>query len=464
MQECRRPRICLNVLRDVDASTGQEVRRQLQSGGIDATGDSDNAGWVAEVVVCRRPGEPALTAVRNAALRRVARIVIISTGGWDGERSVWQLLQAGAADVLEWDRRRTAFTAACLAARLQRWCEVDTLVESTQVRDRLVGRSAVWIDAVRDVVEVAALPEVSVLITGESGTGKELAARLIHDLDPRPDKQELVLLDCTTIVPTLSGSEFFGHERGAFTDAVTARDGAFGEADRGTLFLDELGDLSPGLQAELLRVVQEGMYKRVGSSLWRHTRFRLICATNRDLRDEVARGRFRSDLYHRLAAWTVRLPSLRERPEDIPHLANFFLRQVCPGVRDPSFERAVLDVLQRRDYPGNARELRQLVSRISGRHVGPGPITVGDLPPEERPCEDQPVAEWRDDALAGCVRRALAGNATLREIRKAAEDVAIAVALAECGGSVRRASRQLHVTERALQMRRAAARKREEAS
>jgi transcriptional regulator with GAF, ATPase, and Fis domain len=270
------------------------------------------------------------------------------------------------------------------------------------------------------------------------------------------------VLDCTTIVPTLSGSEFFGHERGAFTDAVAAREGAFAEADRGTLFLDELAELPAGLQAELLRVVQEGMYKRVGSSTWRRTRFRLVCATNRDLRQEVETGRFRADLYHRVVAWTVRLPALRERAEDVPVLAEHLLRQLRPGIAPPLFDPTVLQILQHRGYPGNVRELRQLIARLSARHVGPGPITAGDLPPDEYPEEGSEAGcdnGWQDGELDRCVRHALAQNACLREISGAAEKAAIRIALELSGGNVRRASTRLGVTERALQMRRAAARK-----
>ena len=133
---------------------------------------------------------------------------------------------------------------------------------------------------------------------------------MIHRLDSRLEKRELVIVDCTTIVPELSGSEFFGHERGAFTSAIAAREGAFALADRGTLFLDEVGELPIGLQAELLRVVQERTYKRVGSNAWKNTSFRLVCATNRDLLQEQAHGRFRRDFYYRIAAWTCRLPAL----------------------------------------------------------------------------------------------------------------------------------------------------------
>ena len=194
---------------------------------------------------------------------------------------VWELLQAGASDVFAWDQFDDA--AAVIASRLERWEEVDDLVNSSAVRENLVGQSPAWISVLRRVVELARFTSGSALIMGESGTGKEFVARLIHTLDSRPDKRELVITDCTTIAPELAGSEFFGHERGAFTSAVAARDGAFALADGGTLFLDEVGELPLRLQAELLRVVQERTYKRVGSNVWKSTSFRLVCATNRDL-------------------------------------------------------------------------------------------------------------------------------------------------------------------------------------
>ncbi len=198
---------------------------------------------------------------------------------------------------------------AGIAARLKRWLTIDELIASPEIRDTLVGEGCAWVSMLRDVVEFARFTDASLLITGESGTGKELVARLIHALDPLRRKR-LVLLDCSTVVPELSGSEFFGHERGAFTTAVAEREGAFALADGGTLFLDEVGELPLRLQAELLRVVQERTYKRIGSNTWKETNFRLICATNRDLREEKARGAFRADFYHRLAAGILELRAL----------------------------------------------------------------------------------------------------------------------------------------------------------
>ena len=259
------------------------------------------------------------------------RVLAIQTGGAAVDTSlVWQLLQAGASDVLVWSS--AADTAARIKARFERWNAIDTLIQSPQVQDKLIGVSSAWRASLRQIVEVARFTSAFVLLIGESGTGKELIARLIHELSPNVEGDTPVVLDCTTIVPELSGSEFFGHERGAFTGALAARDGAFAAADGGTLFLDEVGELPMPLQAQLLRVMQEGTYKRVGGNAWRHTGFRLVCATNRALPALIERGQFRSDLYYRIANWVFRVPSLQERREDILPLARHFLRTFRPDM------------------------------------------------------------------------------------------------------------------------------------
>ena len=291
-------------------------------------------------------------------------------------------------------------------------------------------------------------------------------ARLIHQLDGRPGKKDLVVLDCATVVPSLSGSEFFGHEKGAFTGAAGPRDGAFALADGGTLFLDEVGELPPNLQAELLRVIQEGMYKRVGSNTWRTTDFRLVSATNRDLFQDQRAGRFRLDLYYRIAAWQFRLPSLHERREDIEPLAQTFLSRSSPNGAAPKFEPAVRAFLLAREYPGNVRDLRQLVERMSQRHVGNGPVTVGDVPDEDRPAgvagdgPGRPVGPgpWHAGAFDESVREAVARGVSLKEITRVAAETAVSAALAGSSGSVTMAAKSLGVTARALQLRRAAGR------
>ncbi len=391
-------------------------------------------------------------------------LVIAGPGAAPMSGLAWELLDAGASDVISWDSCDDPIQT--IITRLERWREVDELIASEAVQGHLVGTGPRWIGLLRQIVEVARFTSASVLITGESGTGKELVARLIHQLDGGPGKKELVVLDCATVVPSLSGSEFFGHEKGAFTGAAGPRDGAFALADGGTLFLDEVGELPPNLQSELLRVIQEGMYKRVGSNTWRTTRFRLVSATNRDLIQDQKAGRFRLDLYYRIAAWQFRLPSLHERREDIEPLAQNFLSRSSPNGAVPKFEPAVRSFLLARAYPGNVRDLRQLVERMSQRHVGNGPITVGDVPDEDRPAgaagdgPGRPTSPgpWYAGAFDESIREAVARGVTLKEITRVAAETAVTAALADSNGSVTMAAKSLGVTARALQPRRAAGR------
>jgi transcriptional regulator with GAF, ATPase, and Fis domain len=316
-------------------------------------------------------------------------------------QAVWRLLHAGADDVLAWSG---VASAEHVESRLRRRIEVERLVGDDQVRDRVCGGSPEWLGTLRQVVETARYSSAPVLIAGESGTGKELLAQLVHDLDPRAAGGLLVVVDCTTITSTLLGSELFGHERGAFTGAVSTRIGAVAGADRGTLLLDEVGELPLELQPALLRVVQEGTYKRVGSDKWLQTSFRLVCATNRDLRAAIDAGTFRQDLYYRIAAAMVTVPPLRQRVEDVIPLFLRFLAEQMPGA-PVELTPAVRDFLLTRDYPGNVRDLRQLAMRVAARHVGNGAVTPGDIPPAERPSVGD--LSWSPGDLEAPVRKAL---------------------------------------------------------
>ena len=368
----------------------------------------------------------------------------------------WSVLAAGASDLLDWDSEST--TIPQVIAKIERWDEVEMILQSAAVREQIVGAGPDWLAMLRQIVEIAALTLAPVLITGESGTGKELIASLIHAIDRRSSKGEFVLLDCTTIVPELAGSEFFGHERGAYTGAVGQRDGAFAMAHRGTLFLDEVGELPLTLQASLLRVVQERTYKRVGSNEWRAADFRLICATNRDLIAEGSRGAFRRDLYYRIAACTFHLPPLRHRPDDILPLARHFLRQHYPSTEDIDFDDAVCKYLLARDYPGNVRDLKQIVGRMAYRHPGGGRITLGDVPPEDRPRMEELSVDWKGEPFRRSVQRAVSLGFGLKEIGRSAEEVAEEFVVEQESGNLQRAARRLGITDRALQMRRAARR------
>jgi transcriptional regulator with GAF, ATPase, and Fis domain len=326
-------------------------------------------------------------------------------------------------------------------------------------QESIVGESPAWLALVERVVEAARFSGDPILLTGESGTGKELLARLIHAAGARDDdvlpKRKLVTVDCSTIVPELSGSELFGHERGAFTGAHAQREGAFELADGATLFLDEIGELPLPMQAQLLRAIQEKTYKRVGGNVWLKTRFRLVCATNRDLGELVRCGQFRLDLYYRLAGWVFRTLAIRERREDILPLARHFLRAIYPE-DTPELDPAVRDCLLSRSYEGNIRELRQLVQRIAHRHAGSGPITPGDVPEDDRPHDGDTVRAWPGHELDRVVGEAIALGATLKDISTAATNAAIRLAVQREDGNLQRAARRLGVTDRALQLRRAA--------
>ena len=380
---------------------------------------------------------------------RVLAVTSAGTGLDDG--ACWALLESGASDVIAWDQSPSV--AEEIAARLDRWTAIDRLLDSPLVRTNLIGNGSVWRAVLRQVIEVAHFTDAPVLILGETGTGKELIARLIHALDSRPKKSDLVVLDCTTVVPELAGSEFFGHERGAFTGAAGPREGAFGLADGGTLFLDEIGDLQPALQAQLLRAVQERMYKPVGGNAWRSTRFRLVCATHRRLADEVRSGAFRADLYYRIGGVVCRVPALRERPEDILLLFRHFVAQSSGLDALPDIAEPVRQMLLERPYPGNVRELQQLARRAASRHVGTGPITTGDIPDDERP--GAATAVRHEASLELAIRRELERGAGLKAISRAAAAAAIRVALGDANGNLQLAARRLGVTDRALQMRRA---------
>jgi len=234
-------------------------------------------------------------------------------------------------------------------------------------------------------VELVAPTGANVLISGESGTGKELIARRVHERSLRRDRP-LIVVNCASIPQELFESEFFGHVKGAFTGAVRDRAGRFQAADGGTLFLDEIAEIPVALQSKLLRVIQEGQFERVGEERTRRVDVRLVAATNRDLPHEVSRHRFRQDLYYRLSVFPIQLPPLRERVEDIPELTAHFVKTssarigVPPGV----VTRQHLDVLRRYSWPGNIRELQNVIERAVILSRG-GPLRLDTALPADKP-------------------------------------------------------------------------------
>jgi transcriptional regulator with GAF, ATPase, and Fis domain len=256
----------------------------------------------------------------------------------------------------------------------------------------IVGRSEA-VAAMIQRIDLVAPTGANVLVTGESGTGKELIARAIHNVSDRSDRP-MIRVNCAAIPAELFESEFFGHVKGAFTGAVNDRVGRFELADGGTLFLDEVGEIPLSLQGKLLRVLQEQTFERIGETRTRSVDVRVIAATNRDLKTEVEAGRFREDLYFRLNVFPIESVPLRERPEDIPPLAQLFLRNACRRFhREPlELSHANVEALQRYSWPGNVRELENVIERqviVTRGHklsfdlpadrdaAGPEPVAVG---------------------------------------------------------------------------------------
>jgi DNA-binding NtrC family response regulator len=277
----------------------------------------------------------------------------------------------------------------------------------------LIGRAPAFQQMLALVARVAP-SQAAVLLLGESGTGKELVARAVHETSPRAQRA-LVAVDCASLPDNLFESELFGHERGAFTGANTARAGLVEAASGGTLFLDEVGDIPLLMQVKLLRLLETGTYRRVGSTELRHADIRVVAATHRDLERMVAEGRFREDLYYRLSIFPIHLPALRERREDIPLLASALLQRVAPG-RQLSLAPPALKLLQAQDYPGNVRELRNLLERASllcdgqtlqAAHIQQA-LMSGRRPPDaRRRATPAPGTESRPGALQEMAQLAL---------------------------------------------------------
>ncbi len=310
-----------------------------------------------------------------------------------GVLSAYRVLEAAGAQELDQDLRVMTMVAAAIAQALR--CERLQAHEPPAQAPAgpptgltagfdIIGDSPA-IRAVFDRIRKVAPTRATVLLRGESGTGKELFASAIHHLSNRSDKA-FVRVNCAALSENLLESELFGHEKGAFTGAVERKRGRFELADGGTLFLDEIGDISPAFQAKLLRALQEREFERVGGDKTIKVDVRLVAATNRDLEEAVARGQFRADLYFRICVVPIALPPLRERPEDIPRLAEVFLQRFNGenGAR-LRFSRAALDTLRNCFFPGNVRELENCVNRVAALASGPV-INAGDVACQQDDC------------------------------------------------------------------------------
>jgi two-component system nitrogen regulation response regulator NtrX len=320
--------------------------------------------------------------------------------------------RAGAFDFLEKpltrDRVLLALKNGLEQSALRR--ENERLRELVGEAPRMIGSSPVF-KAVLDQATLVARSDARVLLIGESGTGKELLAAHIHRESPFASGP-FVKMNCAAIPTELLESELFGHEKGAFTGAASARRGKFELADGGTLFLDEIGDLHETAQAKLLRVLQEGEFHRVGGEQPLHSSARVISATNRDLTVLIAQKRFREDLYYRLSVVPLRVPPLRERPTDIRPLAEYFLEEFCRrnNFKSKTIDDDVYPALERLPWPGNARELRNVIERMAILTPAAS-ITLDSVPLELRlPADTAPrssVQEARDAAERDHLLRAL---------------------------------------------------------
>lgn len=312
-------------------------------------------------------------------------LVVFITGHGTTETAI-EAMKLGAFDYLvkplDVDRLHHVVEQAFSISRLM---HVPALIEESgepeDKPDRLIG-SGPAMQAVCKQIGRVAPQEVNVLILGESGTGKELVARALYH-HSRRNQAPFLAINCAAIPESLLESELFGHERGAFTGAEHRRIGKFEQCHGGTLFLDEVGDMSLGTQARILRLLQEGRFERVGGNETLSADVRIIAATNQDLDSLIAHGRFRKDLYYRLRGVTIRLPALRERPEDIAELAHYFLFRFNPqlGTASQAISEAALDVLQRYDWPGNVRELQSVIREAL--IVSAGPTVLPEFLPAE---------------------------------------------------------------------------------
>jgi len=317
-----------------------------------------------DVLLPKLGGLEALDQIRN----RWPDLEIVMISGHGSIDMAVRAVKGGAFDFLEkplsLEKILTVCRNALAMSRLRE--ENSSLKKNMLARDEIVGTSDA-IGNIRKSIKLSAASDARILITGENGTGKEVVARAIHRASSRSG-HPFVELNCAAIPETLIESELFGHEKGAFTDAVLTRKGRFEVADGGTLFLDEIGDMSLSAQAKVLRVIQEQKMERLGGEKTIETDVRIIAATNMDLEKACASGRFRQDLFFRLNVIPIHIPPLRERPMDIRLLLHHFLKG--HGIENLNLEPGAVEVLLSHDWPGNVRELKNLAERISVMHSG----------------------------------------------------------------------------------------------
>jgi two-component system nitrogen regulation response regulator NtrX len=422
-----------------EASSGEEALARLPDIGADVVLLDVQLPGISGHEVLERMHK--LVAETQADARPAPEPLVIMISGHGTLADAVRATKAGAYDFLEkpLDRERMLLTLRNALERRAMAREVAGLRALTEGRFEMVGQSSPMQALYAQIAKVAPT-RTRVLITGESGTGKELVARAIHRESPLRDRP-FIKVNCAAIPPELIESELFGHERGAFTGAAARKKGLFELADGGTIFLDEIGDMSLSAQAKVLRVLQSGELSRVGSETTLKVDVRVLAATNRDLQAAVAAGQFREDLFFRLAVVPLRVPPLRDRTGDVPPLCQAFAAQIAHenGLHDKQFTPEAIAMLADYTWPGNVRELRNMVERLV--ILSEGPVGVDDLPEEilaEVARKGRPVRN-----LGALALPAEAANLSLRELRDLVERQVVLAKLEENDWNISRTAQVL---------------------
>ena len=320
-----------------------------------------------DVVFCdiKMPGMDGVEVLDKLTADGTESAVVMISGHGDIETAV-ECIKKGAFDFIQkpLDLNRLLITIKNATDKSKLVAQTKILKKKVYGGNQMVGESPA-IQHIREIIEKVAATPARVLITGGNGSGKELVARSLHEQSDRAS-QPYIEVNCAAIPSELIESELFGHEKGSFTSAVKQHKGKFEQADGGTLFLDEIGDMSLAAQAKVLRVLQENKLSRVGSDADIKVDVRVVAATNKNLQEEIAKGNFREDLYHRLSVIVIKVPSLDERKEDIPLLVDYFVDRICTETAMPrkNFSPEAVKLLQERSWKGNIRELRNVVERL----------------------------------------------------------------------------------------------------